>query len=141
MKGITLKQIGLAALEDCAEPKIENSGDAVVRVSTAGICGSDLHILSGRDAGAPLGIILGHEFTGVIEEVGKDVTGFQKGDRVVSPFTTNCGKCFYCERKLPARCVRSEGFGFTIPGPQAEFVRVPLASSTLMKIPPGLADE
>jgi threonine dehydrogenase-like Zn-dependent dehydrogenase len=147
MKSIVLKEIGAIELQDMQEPQILEPGDAVVRVTTAGICGSDLHIIHGRDPGIRMGTIMGHEFAGEILETGAGVSGLQAGDRVVSPFTVNCGDCFYCKRSLPARCVRSQGFGFItesgagLHGAQAEFVRVPLASTTLMKIPAELKDE
>jgi 2-desacetyl-2-hydroxyethyl bacteriochlorophyllide A dehydrogenase len=150
MKALVLKQIGALALEDCPEPILKTPQDAIVKVTAAGICGSDLHIVHGRDPGVKMGTIMGHEFTGVVTEVGKEVTNFKPGDRVVSPFTTNCGECFFCKRDLPARCLQSEGFGFItengrgLHGAQAEAVRVPLSSSTLMRIPtvdPPLKDE
>lgn len=150
MKALVLKQIGVLALEDRAEPTLQTSQDAIVRITSAGICGSDLHIVHGRDPGVKMGTIMGHEFTGTITEVGKEVNNLKPGDRVVSPFTTNCGECFFCKRDLTARCLKSEGFGFVredgrgLHGAQAEAVRVPLSSSTLMRIPtvdPPLKDE
>lgn len=147
MKGIVLREIGNVQLEDSPEPKIEDPRDAIVKVTTAGICGSDLHIIHGRDPGIRMGTIMGHEFTGVIAETGAESKGFSAGDRVVSPFTINCGECFYCLRELPARCIHSQGFGFVteagsgLQGAQCEFVRVPMASSTLMKIPTTITDE
>jgi 2-desacetyl-2-hydroxyethyl bacteriochlorophyllide A dehydrogenase len=147
MKAIVLREIGSVQLEEVSEPRIEDSDDAIVRVTTAGICGSDLHIVQGRDPGVRMGTIMGHEFTGVVEATGANVTGFRAGDRVVAPFTANCGNCFYCIRHMPARCVRSVGFGFIteaghgLHGAQAEFVRAPMASSTLMKVPETLRDE
>src|SRR4029078_5181452 len=124
-----------------------DAGDAIVQVTTAGICGSDLHIIHGRDPGIRMGTIMGHEFTGIIRETGSSMTGLAAGDRVVSPFTVNCGSCFYCERNFPARCTKSLGFGFIneegtgLHGAQTEFVRVPMAASTLMKVPDALSDE
>jgi threonine dehydrogenase-like Zn-dependent dehydrogenase len=90
---------------------------------------------------------MGHEFVGIVQETGKDVHEPVAGDRVVSPFTVNCGVCFYCRRDLPARCVQSAGFGFVtengegLQGAQAEYVRVPLSPSTLVRIPETLTDE
>lgn len=141
MKAIFLNQIGGVVLQDTDPPKIQDPSDVIVRVTTAGVCGSDLHIVHGRDPGIRLGTIMGHEFVGIIEQCGDAVTEFKTGDRVVSPFTINCGSCFYCKREMPARCVKSLGFGFInedgigLHGAQAEFARVPLANSTLMKIP------
>jgi 2-desacetyl-2-hydroxyethyl bacteriochlorophyllide A dehydrogenase len=141
MKAIVLEQIGDIKLQESAPPEILDPADVIVRVTTAGICGSDLHIIHGRDPGIRMGTIMGHEFVGEIQECGNDVSNLKVGDRVVSPFTVNCGECFYCKRDFPARCVRSIGFGFInedgsgLHGAQAEFVRVPFASSTLMKVP------
>jgi 2-desacetyl-2-hydroxyethyl bacteriochlorophyllide A dehydrogenase len=141
MKAIVLEQIGQLELLDIDSPQIQDPGDAIVRVTTAGICGSDLHIIHGRDPGIRMGTIMGHEFVGEIQECGKAVINLKAGDRIVSPFTVNCGECFYCKRDFPARCVRSIGFGFIsedgsgLHGGQAEFVRVPMATSTLMKVP------
>lgn len=147
MKALVLRQLGSVQLEDAPEPRIVDSGDAIVRVTTAGVCGSDLHIVQGRDAGIRMGTIMGHEFVGVVEEAGPEVTGFRPGDRVVAPFTANCGSCFYCIRNMPARCVQTIGFGFIneagfgLHGAQTEFVRVPMARATLMKLPESLRDE
>jgi threonine dehydrogenase-like Zn-dependent dehydrogenase len=141
MKAILLDKIGSVVLRDFPEPSIQDPGDTVIKVTTAGICGSDLHIVHGRDPGIRMGTIMGHEFTGIVEECGSQVHGFKKGDRIVSPFTVNCGNCFYCKRDLPARCLKSLGFGFIdesgrgLHGAQAEYVRVPLASTTLLKLP------
>ncbi|HSE43387.1 MAG TPA: alcohol dehydrogenase catalytic domain-containing protein [Acidobacteriota bacterium] len=141
MKAIVLNELGSVELEDFPAPEIQDPGDVIVRVTTSGICGSDLHIIHGRDPGIRMGTIMGHEFVGVIQECGNAVTNLKSGDRVVSPFTVNCGECFYCKRDFPARCVRSIGFGFVteegtgLHGGQAELVRVPMASSTLMKVP------
>ena len=141
MKAVVLKEIGKILLEDIPEPVIQDSGDALVRVTLAGICGSDLHIVQGRDPGIRMDTIMGHEFIGIVEETGSDVEGLKPGDRVLSPFTVNCGKCFFCKRNIPARCVHSFCFGFVseegngLEGSQAELVRVPLASSTLLALP------
>ncbi|PWT93208.1 MAG: hypothetical protein C5B54_02255, partial [Acidobacteria bacterium] len=128
MKALVFEQIGAVSLQDKPEPRIQASTDAIVKVTTAGICGSDLHVLHGRDP-VPADTILGHEFIGVVQDTGSDLVTLRPGDRVLSPFTTNCGSCFYCIRDLPARCIQSEGFGFSLPGVQTEFVRVPHASS------------
>jgi threonine dehydrogenase-like Zn-dependent dehydrogenase len=146
MKAITLQRLGEVAVEQREEPRLIEPGDAIVKVTTAAICGSDLHIVSGRDAGVRLGTIMGHEFVGVIEELGSEVEGLTSGDRVVAPFTVSCGCCFFCRRELPARCLDSQGFGFVtgagrgLQGAQAEWVRVPLAASSLMKIPEAHTD-
>jgi threonine dehydrogenase-like Zn-dependent dehydrogenase len=85
---------------------------------------------------------MGHEFTGHVEEIGEHVKTVKKGDRVVSPFTVSCGECFYCKRGFSSRCAKSLLFGSAqLDGAQAEYVRVPLADSTLMKAPEGISDE
>ena len=146
MKAITLASIGAVELAERPEPRLERAGDALVRVTTAGICGSDVHVVEGRDRGVRLGTILGHEFVGVVEELGAGVRGLAVGDRVVAPFTVSCGACFYCRRGLTARCEQSEGFGFVsdsgrgLQGAQAELVRVPLADSSLLRVPPLAPD-
>lgn len=141
MRAIVFESPGVVRVAERPEPALQDPTDAIVRVTTAGLCGSDLHIVDGRDRGCRLGTIMGHELVGVIEAVGGAVTRFRPGDRVVSPFTVSCGACFYCRRSLPARCVRSACFGFVtedgagLEGAQAELTRVPLADSTLVRVP------
>lgn len=147
MKAIVLREIGAVQLEDVDEPELVDPGDVIVKVTTAGICGSDLHIIHGRDPGIRMGTIMGHEFAGEIVRSGSGVAGLALGDRVLAPFTIHCGECFYCKRGLTARCTQSLGFGFIhesgsgLHGAQSQYVRVPLASSTLLKIPSHLRDE
>jgi threonine dehydrogenase-like Zn-dependent dehydrogenase len=147
MRAIVLREVGAVELAARPEPRLVGDGDAVVRVTTAAICGSDIHIVEGRDAGVRPGTILGHEFVGIVEELSPGVTSVAVGDRVLAPFTVNCGDCFYCRRGLTARCVRSAPFGFVtaagegLEGAQAERVRVPLAGSTLLRIPGGSGRE
>src|SRR4026207_1391020 len=100
MKAVVLKETGKVVLGEVEDPRIQEPDDAIVRVTTAGVCGSDLHIVHGRDPGIRMGTIMGHEFIGTIEAVGSDVSSLKPGDRVLSPFTINCGKCFYCQRNL-----------------------------------------
>ncbi len=141
MKAVVLDRIGSVRVQERPDPGAPAAGEAVLRVTCAGICGSDLHIVSGRDAGCRLGTIMGHELVGVVQEVGTGVSGLRPGDRVVAPFTVSCGACFYCRRGLTGRCTSSRGFGFVteegtgLEGAQAGFVRVPLAASTLVKLP------
>jgi threonine dehydrogenase-like Zn-dependent dehydrogenase len=141
VKAIVLAGDNRVALEERPEPRVEEPGDAVVRVTTAGICGSDLHIVEGRDRSARTGTVMGHELVGVVEEVGAAVTDLQPGQRVVSPFSVSCGRCYFCRRDLPARCELSRCFGVVdaegrgLEGAQAERVRVPLASTTLVPLP------
>jgi len=146
MKAVLLNQIGNVSVQERSEPLLQEAGDVLVRVTTAGICGSDLHIVHGRDPGIRMGTIMGHEFTGFVEDIRGDAGDLNRGDRILSPFSINCGQCFYCERNLPGRCIRSHCFGFVnedgsgLEGSQAEFVRVPLAASTLLKIPDAKSD-
>jgi threonine dehydrogenase-like Zn-dependent dehydrogenase len=141
MKAVVLHSPDVVRVEERPEPRLEEPGDAIVRVTCAGLCGSDLHIVSGRDRGCRLGTIMGHELVGVVEAVGSGVEALSRGDRVVAPFTISCGACFYCLRGLTGRCERSSGFGFVgedgrgLEGAQAELVRVPLAASTLVRLP------
>jgi threonine dehydrogenase-like Zn-dependent dehydrogenase len=101
---------------------------------------SELHVFRGHE---PSGtdFIMGHEFTGTVSETGSSITTVKKGDTVVSPFTTSCGKCFYCESGCSSRCEKCGLFGTpTLDGGQAEYVRIPLADSTVMKAPEGIED-
>ncbi|NND72555.1 MAG: alcohol dehydrogenase catalytic domain-containing protein [Rhodothermales bacterium] len=148
MKAIVFQGIRSVSLEQVADPEIEDSGDAVVKVLKTALCGSDLHPYLGREEGLEPGTVMGHEFAGVIVETGADVTKFSPGDHVVCPFTTNCGSCYFCDIGLTARCQRGQLFGWRedgsgLHGTQADFVRVPLADSTLVSfdkvIPPELA--
>jgi threonine dehydrogenase-like Zn-dependent dehydrogenase len=146
MKALVLQRPGVVGVEDRPEPRPPGAGEVVVRVTCAGICGSDLHIVSGRDRGCRMGTIMGHELVGVVEEVGSGVQTLKTGDRVVAPFTVNCGECFYCRRGLTGRCLRSSGFGFVgedgrgLEGAQAQWLRVPLAESSLRVLPDRRAD-
>lgn len=146
MKAVALESQGHVQVTSCAVPRVQEPTDVVLQVSLAGICGSDLHIVDGRDKGCRPGTIMGHEIVGTVHAAGPAVQKFSVGDRVVAPFTVNCGVCFYCEQGLTGRCERSLGFGFVteggrgLQGGQAEFVRVPLADSTLMKLPAAFAD-
>jgi 2-desacetyl-2-hydroxyethyl bacteriochlorophyllide A dehydrogenase len=143
MKAITFQGIESLAFEDVPDPRVVESTDVVVRVTAAGICGSDLHPYFGREAGLDVGTVMGHEPLGEIVEAGADVSAFTVGDRVVAPFTTNCGTCFYCRTGLTARCERGQLFGWVqdgrgLHGGQAEYVRVPMADATLVAVPEGL---
>src|SRR5256885_6653736 len=146
MKAVVLHSPGAVRVEDRPPPTAPAADEALVRVTCAGLCGSDLHIVSGRDRGCRLGTIMGHELVGVVEEVGRDVRARRPGERVVSPFTVSCGACFYCQRGLTGRCARSRGFGSVtdegvgLEGAQAEWVRVTLADSTLVPLPPRRRD-
>lgn len=135
-----------------AEPRIEHPNDAIVRVTRACICGSDLHLYHGLVPDTRVGHTFGHEFVGVVEEVGASVQSLKKGDHVLVPFNIFCGSCFFCRKELFSNChnVNPEatavggiyGYSHTTggyDGGQAEFVRVPLADVGPMKIPAELS--
>jgi threonine dehydrogenase-like Zn-dependent dehydrogenase len=144
------------------DPKIEHPRDAVIKVTACAICGSDLHLYDGFMPGMENGDIMGHEFMGVVEEVGSENHALKRGDRVVVPFTIICGECEQCRRGNFSVCERSNRnksmadkvfghttaglFGYThltggYAGGQAEYVRVPFADKTHVKIPDGVTDE
>jgi threonine dehydrogenase-like Zn-dependent dehydrogenase len=128
------------------DPEIRNPGDVIVKVRVAAVCGSDLHVYRGLETGLDAGTVMGHEFVGEIVAAGDGVERFRTGDLIVSPFTTSCGECFYCRSGLTARCVNGQLFGWVeqgsgLHGAQAELVRVPLADSTLVRVPAGTPAE
>ncbi len=146
MKALTFQGIESVQVEDVREPSIEQPTDVLVRVELSAICGSDLHVYHGREKGLDAGTVMGHEFVGEVLEKGKEVEKLRAGDRVVSPFTVSCGRCHFCTIGLTARCTSSALFGWVengkgLQGAQAELVRVPLADSTLVKIPEGARTE
>ena len=142
-------------VDSVPDPAVQEPTDAIIRVTSAGICGSDLHLYKLLTMFMEEGDILGHESMGVVEEVGTEVTDIEPGDRVVIPFNIVCGRCWMCERKLYAQCettqVREHGkgaalFGYTklygqVPGGQAEYLRVPQAHFGPIKVPEGPPDE
>jgi threonine dehydrogenase-like Zn-dependent dehydrogenase len=137
------------------DPAIQEPTDAIVRITSSGICGSDLHLYSVLGHFLDEGDILGHEPMGIVEEVGSEVKNIKAGDRVVIPFNIVCGHCFMCDRGLYAQCettqVRDQGrgaalFGYTklygqVPGAQAEYLRVPQAHFGPIKVPEGPPEE
>ncbi len=140
MKALVFEGVGRIGHATVPDPEIRDAGDVIVRVEAAAVCGSDLHVYRGLEAGLDAGTVMGHEFAGEVVETGAGVTRFRPGDRVVSPFTTSCGDCFYCRTGLTARCVHGQLFGWVekgrgLHGVQAELVRVPLADTTLVAIP------
>ncbi|TDC37198.1 zinc-dependent alcohol dehydrogenase [Micromonospora sp. KC213] len=142
-------------VENVPDPTIEEPTDAIVRITSTAICGSDLHLYEVLGPYLRPGDILGHEPMGVVEEVGPEVTGLKPGDRVVVPFNIACGHCWMCDRQLYAQCettqVTSTGkgaalFGYTslygsVPGGQAEYLRVPQAQFGPIRIPEDGPDE
>ena len=163
MKALTYHGAHDVRVETVADPVLEYPEDIILRVTATAICGSDLHLYRGKVPGMKDGDIMGHEFMGIVEDVGAGVTRVKRGDRVVVPFTISCGTCFFCEKQLYAACEEtnpSRGailnkkqippgaglFGFThlyggYSGGQAELVRVPHANVGPLKLPEGLADE
>lgn len=146
MKALTFQGKETIRYESIPDPEILSSTDAIVKVILCAICGSDLHVYHEHEKGLDRGTAMGHEFTGEVVAVGKDVKVMRTGDLVMSPFTTNCGNCFYCNIGLTCRCIRGQLYGWRenengLHGGQAEYVRVPMADSTLMKIPEGVSTE
>jgi threonine dehydrogenase-like Zn-dependent dehydrogenase len=149
MKGLTFHGTADVRVDDVPDATLQDPADAVVRVELAGICGSDLHIYDRGDAFAfSPGSRLGHEFIGVVEEVGADVKGFSPGDRVLASVSVACGECVPCREGMSSSCVRWSLFGWAprtwkhggdVQGGQSEFVRVPLAATTLHRVPEELA--
>lgn len=162
MKALVFHRPKKVSVDNVPDPKILRSTDIILKVTSTGICGSDLHIYNGllpqlRNQ------ILGHEMMGVVEEVGAEITNLKRGDRVIVPFAIACGHCFFCEHQLPTHCERSneknygpEGgvltqkgagiYGFTdlyggYEGGQAEYARVPYANFGPRKVPDGLSDD
>jgi threonine dehydrogenase-like Zn-dependent dehydrogenase len=132
------------------DPELREPTDAIVRITSTAICGSDLHLYSKLGPALKEGDIIGHEPMGIVEEVGADVTQIARGDRVVIPFNIACGSCFMCERGLQSQCETTQNrqwhkgaslFGYThlyggVPGGQAEYLRVPLAHYGPIKVSP-----
>jgi len=132
-------------VENIPDSTIVESTDVIVKVTAGGICGTDLHIYRGHFQ-LDEGMGVGHEFVGRIEEVGKDVKKLKKGDKVVAPFWVSCGKCYFCKKGLTTSCLNGGCFGLGSllgdePGCQAEYVTVPHAEGTLVKVPDSLSDD
>lgn len=135
---------GRFALQEKPVPVLKDSHDALVRVTLGSICTSDLHIKHGSVPRAVLGITVGHEMVGIVEQVGKDVTAVQPGDRVTVNVETFCGECFFCKNGYVNNCEDPDGgwaLGCRIDGGQAEYVRVPHANQGLNRIPEGVSNE
>jgi threonine dehydrogenase-like Zn-dependent dehydrogenase len=142
-------------VDDVPDPVIQYPTDAIVRITTTAICGSDLHLYEVMGPFLEEGDILGHEPMGIVEEVGTEVTNLAPGDRVVIPFNISCGSCFMCDQGLQSQCETTQNheygrgaslFGYTkmygqVPGGQAEFLRVPQAQYGPIKVPEGPPDE
>ena len=142
MKALVYHGPGKRAWEEKPMPTLREAGDAIVRITTSTICGTDLHILKGDVPSVTDGRILGHEGIGIVEAVGAGVTTFRKGDKVLISCITSCAKCDYCRKGMYSHC-RNGGWilGNTIDGTQAEFVRIPHADTSLYPIPMDADEE
>ncbi|MFD5036445.1 alcohol dehydrogenase catalytic domain-containing protein [Streptomyces sp. NPDC058378] len=155
MRALTWQGRRDVRVETVPDPVIQDPTDIIVRVTSSGICGSDLHLYEVLGPYLEPGDILGHEPMGVVEETGPDVTAVKRGDRVVVPFNISCGDCFMCDQGLQSQCettqVREYGsgaalFGYTklygqVPGGQAELLRVPFGNTLPVKVPDGPPDD
>ena len=155
MKAVTWHGKRDVRVDEVPDPVIQEPTDAIIKITTTNLCGSDLHLYEVLGAFMDAGDVLGHEPMGIVEEVGSAVTNLKRGDRVVIPFQTSCGSCYMCGLKLYTQCEttqnRDQGTGATLfgysklygslPGGQAEYLRVPQAQFTHIKVPEGPADE
>ncbi|MGM9486341.1 zinc-dependent alcohol dehydrogenase [Ideonella sp. YS5] len=162
MRALTYHGTRDVRVETVPDPIVQHPQDILLRVTATAICGSDLHLYRGKVPGLKEGDILGHEFMGIVEETGPEVTRVRRGDRVVVPFVVACGECYFCQRRLFAACettndgrgailnkkdLRSGAamFGYThlyggLAGGQAEYVRVPMANTGPLPVPDALSD-
>ena len=162
MRALTYHGSHDVRIETVDDPAIHDPDDVIIRVTATAICGADLHLYRGKMPNVKLGDILGHEFMGEVVDTGPQVTGLNKGDRVVVTAVIACGECYFCQRKLHAACERTRsvqdksaasdippgaaifGYGHQfggVPGGQAEYVRVPKANSGPIRVPHSLDDE
>jgi threonine dehydrogenase-like Zn-dependent dehydrogenase len=155
LKALTWQGNHDVSVEEVPDPKIERPTDAIIKVTSSGICGSDLHLYEVLGAFIDAGDVLGHEPMGVVEEVGSEVTHIKAGDRVVIPFNISCGHCYTCEKGLQSQCETTQVheyesgaalLGYTklygqVPGGQAEYLRVPQAHYGPIKVPEGPPDD
>lgn len=163
MRALTYHGAKDVRVDNVPDPTLQAKDDIILKVTATAICGSDLHLYRGKIPATQEGDIFGHEFMGIVEEVGSEVTAVKKGDRVVIPFVIACGQCFFCQNDLMAACETTNEdpgaamnkklipppaalFGYShlyggVPGGQAEYVRVPKANFGPFKVPGSLADE
>ena len=155
MKAVTWHGKGDVRVDEVPDPTIQDPTDVVVRITSTGLCGSDLHLYEVLGPFLSEGDILGHEPMGVVEEAGSEVTELSAGDRVVIPFNVSCQQCWMCDHGLNSQCEttqnRDQGmgaslFGYTklygqVPGGQAEFLRVPFGNTLPIKVPDGPPDD
>jgi threonine dehydrogenase-like Zn-dependent dehydrogenase len=155
VKAVTWQGVHDMRVTDVPDPRIEEPTDAIIKVTSSGLCGSDLHLYETLAPFMEAGDVVGHEPMGVVEEVGPGVTSLQVGDRVVVPFNVSCGSCWMCDRKLYSQCETTQNhehgtgasfFGYSklyghVPGGQAEYLRVPFADFLPVKVPEGPSDD
>ncbi|HEX3981858.1 MAG TPA: zinc-dependent alcohol dehydrogenase family protein, partial [Acidimicrobiales bacterium] len=143
MKALVYEGPGSKAWKDVPDPSIEDDTDAIVRVESTTICGSDLHILKGDVPEVTVGRILGHEAVGTVVEVGAGVKSLSPGDRVLVSCISSCGRCRFCREGRYGQCLGGGGWilGHLIDGTQAELVRVPFAETSTYRVPAGTSDE
>lgn len=155
MKAVVFHDIGDIRLDTVPDPGLKERTDAIVRITSSAICGTDLHMVRGTFSGMKPGTVLGHEGVGIVEEVGKGVRNLRRGDRVVIPSTIACGNCVYCRSGYTAQCDDanpngpSAGTAFyggpadtgPFDGLQAEFARVPYAHTNLIRLPEAVSDD
>ena len=155
MRAVTWQGTQDIRVTDVPDPVISEPTDAIVRITSTAICGSDLHLYAKLGAFMKAGDIIGHEPMGIVEEVGREVRHVKPGDRVVIPFNISCGNCWFCDQALYSQCETTQVrehhkgaalFGYThlygaVPGGQAEYLRVPMAHFGPIKVPEGPPDE
>ena len=155
MKAVVFHGIGDIRLDTVSEPKIQHATDAIIRLTSSAICGTDLHMIRGTFPGMKPGTILGHEGVGIVEEVGRGIRNLRRGDRVVVPSTIGCGNCSYCRSGYSAQCDDANPNGPTagtaffggpeptgpFDGLQAEYARIPFAHHNLIRLPGDVTDD
>lgn len=153
MKAVVYEGMKNVSLQEVGDPKLINPDDALIRVTSTAICGSDLHLIHGFVPNLPQGSILGHETMGIVEEIGDEVRNIKKGDRVIVPFPVSCGHCWFCEHDQWSQCSNSNAngevgaiFGYSktyggYDGGQAEYLRIPYANVGPKVVPEDLEDE
>jgi threonine dehydrogenase-like Zn-dependent dehydrogenase len=145
MRAVRWHGVGDVRLDEVERPELQEEGDAILRVTTSAICGSDLHVLHGKIPNVPKGMVVGHEFVGVVDAVGPGALAVRTGQRYVSSMFSACGRCAACTAGNHTRCRQCRTFGYGelfggLDGGQAEYVRIPLADATLWPVPDGVAD-
>lgn len=143
MKALVYHGPGRKDWESKPDPGVERPTDAVIKIETTTICGTDLHILKGDVPAVTDGRTLGHEAVGTVVETGTAVENFREGDKVLVSCISSCGRCPYCRRGMYGQCLQGGGWvlGHLVDGTQAEYVRAPFADNSLYEVPEGLSDE